>query len=583
MPQAIAAVLVSLGVSAVVASVAGAVIFSIAAKLVTGLLSGGRRTKADPTERTVRSPTPPRIYAIGGERRVYGTQMLFTNDSTGGTVDVFAFTEGPVEAVTRIYLNDDLVTLSGGFVVPTSDGAYGTATVKAGFNLGPATATAHAAVMAAYPTWDATHRGDGIVSGYILKPKVKSEDFLDVYPQGDNVQMSLVIKGRLCHDPRRTLSDPADPATWVHSDNSALLLLWFYMVYLGYDYAAKFAPVQSFWVAAANDSDVLIPKAAGGNERKYRGSVVFDTAMEPKDIEAEIRGTFDGWTGRDEEGCIRVHSGKLYTPTVTIGPDQITSYQLAEFVEEEDNINEIITRYVSSLHDFNTVECDPWRDESDINARGRINSTGLDLQVPSHTQARRLSKRLMVRKNAAQRGQVSVVFSARAALAERYVNLRIEDAGTIFFDGAVEILGGERDYETGGAVLDWVAVDPTMDDWTPATDDGQPAPVNNKFYVPPSALAPGFAVNVSAVGGTGNATISWRNPSSQNFLAVKIYRNTANDFGTATLVTTQGGGLAGMGSYVDTIAAGTYYYWLTTISSLSNEGLPVATGAVTVT
>jgi hypothetical protein len=297
--------------------------------------------------------------------------------------------------------------------------------------------------------------------------------------------MSLVVEGRKCHDPRDLGSDPTDPATWPYSDNSALLHLWFYMVYKGYDYAEKIAPVESLWVDAADICDESMSLDAGGAEPKYRGCIMFDTTMEPSAIEDEIRAAYDGWTAPDENGCIKVYAGKLYTPTVTITAADIIDYSLSEFVEHENYVNEIIVRHVSAAHDYNEVEPESWRDESDITTRGRVNSTGVDLQVPSHTQARRLAKRRMARNNAPYKGSVRVLFSSRAALYERYINLTIVDAGTTFFDGVVEVIGGERDYESGGATIEWVAVDENVDSWNAATEDGEPAPTQAKFYLAP--------------------------------------------------------------------------------------------------
>jgi hypothetical protein len=496
MPQAIAAQLVAWGVSQAVASIAAYAVTTAATYFASGLLRGGP-PKPDASEREHKSPTPPRIHVLGA-RRVFWSAMLYTNTSDSETVDVGAFCEGPINAVLQPYLNDDKVTISGGYVQPLSDGSYDDNKVLAGYNLGANPNTAHAAVVSRVPSWTSDHRGDGIVSGYLIKTGVKSKDFLDVYPQGDNVTMSLAVQGHFCHDPRDPASDPYDPSTWPYTENAALHYLWFKTVFMGNDYATKIAPVEQMWIDAANDCDIAIPLAAGGTEPKYRAAIVFPADADPVQVDDMIRATFDGWSAVDENGCIRVHSGKLYEPTVSIGPDQIVDYELQEFVEDEDRLNEIITRYVSAAHDYNEVECQPWRDDSDIAERGKIVSTTVDHQVPSHTQARRLDKRQMARVNAPQRGRVRTVFSAREALTERFINLRIEDAGTVFFAGRVEVIGGERDSETGGAIIEWVAVDENVDVWNPETEDGQPAPTSSKYYLPP-LITPSIADAIAQI------------------------------------------------------------------------------------
>lgn len=483
MPGAIIPLLAGAIGGGIVGTVAATAIVAVGTYFVSDLLRGGP-PKPDAAERSIKSPKPARVHVLG-TRRVHGSSMLFLNTSDSETVDVWAFCEGPVNAVTRVYINDDRVTLSGGRVQALSDGSYGDNKVLAGFNLGAIPNVAHGPVVSRVSSWTTAHRGDGIVSGYLIKTGVKSDYFLDIYPQGDNVAMSLVVQGHRMHDPRRPTSDPYNPATWVYSDNSALLLLWFKTVFMGQDYDRKIAPVEQFWIDAANVCDELVPLSAGGSERRYRGWIMFPADADPKAVEDQILATFDGWTAEDAEGCIRVHAGKLYEPTGGITSDQIIDYEVQDFVEDENRINHFIVRYVSEAHDFNEPECEPWLDEDDILARGKEISSPLDLQVPSHTQARRLAKRVDARANAAKRGRVRVVYSARAALAQRFINLTIEEAGTVFFDGVVEVLGGEPDPQTGGATIEWVAVDPNVDAWNPATEDGYPAPTQEKYYLPP--------------------------------------------------------------------------------------------------
>lgn len=487
MPQVALQIVQTLGGPLGVLPAAGlnAIGIPISGGLIGDLLGiGPGRPKVPASERPIKTPTPARVHVLG-KRRVHPAQMLFVNTSDSETVDVWAYCEGPVNAVTQVYLNDDPATIVGGVVQELDDEAYGDDKVLAGYNLGADPNAAHAPVVSRVPDWTNDHRGDGIVSGYLVKTGVKSKDFVKIYPRGDNVAMSLVIEGHFCHDPREPGSDPEDPATWLYTENSVLLLLWFKTYFLGNDYAARIAPVEQYWIDAADICDEAVSLDAGGTEARYRGCILFAADNNPASVESEILATFDGWLGEDENGCIKVFAGKLYAPTVSVGPSQIIDYELQEFVEDENRLNEVIVRHVSAGHDFNEVEPEPWRDDSDITERGKIVSIPLDLQVPSHTQARRLAKRAIARTNAPQRGSIRTVFSAREALAERYIDLTIEESGTEFFSGTVEVIGGERDSETGGAIIEWVAVDANVDAWNAATEDGEPAPTAAKYYLPP--------------------------------------------------------------------------------------------------
>lgn len=516
MPQAIIAaissVLVSIGVSAAVATIIATVAVTIGISFISGLFTGGGSARSEKTERSVKNATPIRTHAYGS-RRLYGASMLFDTAANGSSVDVWAFHDGRANRITQVYLNDDKVTLgAGGIVQPLADGAYKDGAARAGYNLGLPTETAFSWVVDRMPgIWTVNHRGDGIVSGFLLKASVSAKHYLETYPQGDNVVMSLAGEWQLCFDPRDPSQNPLDQNTWKYTENAVLHLLHYFMIRRGYDYATRLAPVISYWIAAANHCDEPVALKAGGTEPRYRGCVAYDADKLPGDIISELLACFDGWTAQDENGCHLVYSGRVYQPTVSIGPAEIVSYSHQSFVEQEDAVNELIVQYVSALHDYSTVECQPWRDEDDISRRGRINSDGFSPQVPSHTQARRLAKRAMARRNAPNRGRVTTTLAGRAVIGQRYVRLRIEEAGTVQFDGIAEIISAERDFDTGGVTFDWIGVTTAMDAWNPTTEDGEPAPIGARVPVDPldppviSSAAANFAAGYARVeiAGTG--------------------------------------------------------------------------------
>lgn len=490
MPQALAVVLIPLlgkVLAGIVATAIVSTVLSIGLGLISGVLFGRGGAKSQATERSVKSATPARVYGYG-ERLLYGAQMLFETASNGSTVDVWAFADGRADGLVALYINDELATHSGGFVQGFADKSYGSNKVRFGFNLGLDTETAFAPVVSALPgIWTNNHRGDGIVSAYLIKAPESEKKFLERYPQGDNVNIGLALRLQRCFDPRNGAHDPADDSTWSYTTNAALHLLHYFMVRRGYDYAAKIEPVEAYWIEAANICDEAMSLAAGGTEPRYRGCVVYDSTALPGDVISELLACFDGWTSLDENGCVIVYAGKLYEPTVSIGPEQIVAFAHQSFVEEEDMVNELIVQYVSAGHDYKTVEAQSWRDEADISARGRILSDGLSAQVPSHTQGRRLAKRSMLRRNAPNRGKVTTNIAGRAVIGHRYISLTVEEAGAVFFDGIAEIVELERDFDTGGVTFTWIEVPEGIDDWDAASEDGSPAPgaTNNA----PTALA----------------------------------------------------------------------------------------------
>lgn len=484
MPQVLTAALVAAGVSKVVATVISTTVFIAGSVLVSKALAGGG-ARSEAAERTIKAATPARSKGYG-TRRLFGKQMLFDTAANGTTVDVLAFHGGRVSAIVGHYLNDELAVVSGTTVQPFDDDSYGGGNVSIGTTLGETPGTAFGAVVSLMPgIWTNDHRGDGIAAAYITKRPVKAKEFLEVYPQGDNVELSIAYQLQPVFDPREGGQSASDPSTWTYSENACLHLLHYFLTERGYDYATRIEPVLDYWTAAADDCDTAITLAAGGTEPKYRGCVVYDATARPADVISELLACFDGWTDVDAEGCVRVYSGAVYEPTVSIGPGDIAAYSLQSHVEEENRVNELVVHYVSAEHKYETVEGQSWLDEADISARGRKLSDGVAPQVPSHTQARRIAKRAMLRRNSPNRGTVMTLISGNAVIGERYINLTIEDAGEIY-SGLVEIVGLEHNYDTGGVSFEWVAVADEMDEWEPEEEDGDGAAVGS--FVPKAPL-----------------------------------------------------------------------------------------------
>jgi hypothetical protein len=512
MSKSVGAILATVGTVALVATgvgaVAGLALFGTTAGLSVGgiglgtLLTasaalsaagsffsslGQRAPRPDTTETSIKTPLPPRIDAFG-QSRLYGASCLFETASDGTTVDVYAFCEGPADAITATYLNDDLVTVSGNTVATGTDKRYQSGHVKVGWNLGAAVETAFAAVIAKLPgIWTSDHRGDGVVTGYLLKEPEKDKYFLETYPQGDQVQLSLVGRWKKVYDPRDTSQNPYDPATWQWSDNAALGLIWYLMVRRSYDWTERFANTLPLTLAAINDCDLAMPLAAGGSEKRYRTALSYRLTDQPSSIIASFLACFDGWFALNDAGEVLLYSGRYTPPTVRLGPDEIAAFSHASGTQVEDATNEITVQYVSDKHDWKMVDAQSWRDEDAIARSGKEpNTADLGAVVPSHTQGRRLAKRMMARANASDRMTITTTYSGAIVVGQRFVDVHLEEAGAVFYSGPVEVITPpERDMSTGGVTFQCVSVDPNIDAWNPATEDGEGAPVGNRVAPEP--------------------------------------------------------------------------------------------------
>jgi hypothetical protein len=464
----------------------------VAAAGVLGLQALANATPAirpETTESSRKSPVPARKRYYG-KGRLFGDWLLYSYKSDGTPVDVWAFQDGQMHAVTQVYLNDDKVTIVGGVVQALGDKRYQDGRLLAGYNLGLPTETAFAAVVSALPgIWTSDHRGDGIVTGYLIKQLTKTEKFLETYPNGDDIQMSIAGEWSLVFDPRDEAQDANDSTTWRYDsatpgdpnpgENPVAAFLHYQLTQRGVDFDTQILPQIDKWIAALDDCDTAQALSAGGTEPRYRLSLGYNANEAPASINAAFLAAFDGWFCENTRGELIIYSGRYYEPTKSLGPDQIVDYSLQRHVEAENAVNEVTITYVSAEHEYTTPDAQAWRDQAAIDASGREPVTvPLQAQIPSPTQGRRLAKRKMIRANAPHRGTITTTYGGRDIIGERFIWLRIEEAGTVFYDGPAEIVSSpERDMQTGGVRFDWVAATPDIDDWDPATEDGAGTPV----------------------------------------------------------------------------------------------------------
>lgn len=533
------------------ALVLNAVGIHISGGLIGDLLGiGPKRPKPDTTVSSVKTSRPERVSAYG-RSKLYGAYILYEvaavsahsglKSSSGGdiAVDVYAVHDGELDAVEIRYLNDEVVTVSGSVVNEGTDGRYKGGVVHFYVTDGSAPGGGIPVLEDVLPgVWSTAHRGDGVVLMCVSANSVKAEDFQKVYPQSAVPIPSIVARWQHCPDP--TAPDPLDESGWTWTENPVRHLLHYKLVREGPKpplakdapgyaaelaalrsawWAARIEPTLDYWIAAAADCDSGRALLAGGTEPKYRSCVVHKHTDEHAGPIADILATFDGWLSPRSDGALILYSGKYYDPTVAIGPSEILSFTWdGGDVDEAEAVNEVICSFISSEHSYNSVEGDAWRDEADISRRGKILSTTLDAQVPSIGQSRFLAKRLMARKNAKHRGTVVTNIAGRIAQGERFVDLHLEEAGAVFYSGPVEITSLTRNLK-GGVTFTWVAADPEIDSWNPATEEGNTPPAGPSY--PPGTLDPptiddfstlydgtGLRISLRALG-PGRGDLTW--------------------------------------------------------------------------
>jgi hypothetical protein len=643
--------------------------------------------KPDTAITAIKAARPPRVSAYG-ESRLYGAYILYETASNGTAVDVHAVHDGQLTEVVQFYLNDDRVSVVGNVVQPLQDGRYGDLSppkVMLYHTTGATPGTPFSAVISALPgIWSSNHRGDGVVLMAMLSNPVKSKHFLEVYPNGVPTP-SMAAKWQKCPDLHA--ADPSDENGWTWTENAVRQLAHYMLVREQVDFATKIGPAIDMWRAAQDVCDEAISLKAGGTERRYRSCLAHKHTDKHGDVKAALLGICDGWMATRSDGAYAIYAGKYYAPTVTISAEHIVSYEWQGVgVDDDSAVNEIVCSYVSKEHDYNSVETDAWRNESDIAQRGSILSETLDVQTPSWGQVRRLAKRRMARANALYRGTVTTNIKGRIARGQRFIHLTLAEAGAVFFDGPAEITAVTRNMMTGGLTFSWVAADPNIDAWNPVTEEGDPAATGDRVAAQPldaptidtaspevssdgataqvrltvtgpdrddltwfvrwkvstdavwneaeySDIDPGANVelltgtvpqasgldievayevgdgrispwsdtetvntspqffappapsDVSAQDGVGEASLTWRNPTSDRLSFVRVYRSVTGQFEDAAQIS--GDIVGGLGQVMslddEGLSPGEYWYWVRAFNSFSIGSSPAGPAEATVT
>lgn len=484
---------IALQVTAVVATfIPGGQPVAAVAALALATLYKPKGPKPEQTERAIKTALPPRVSAYG-RVRLYGAYILFDTNADGYAVDAWAFHDGLIDGIERYYLGDHQVYLNGAsFVLPDADDAFGDGdTIEIGVNLGTGTETAFSSVVARMAgIWGSDHRGDGVCTGFMISKPVKAKNFNKIYPQGgpDATPLSLVVRAQAVFDWRDPAQDVDDPSTWAWSENAALHTAHYYLVRMKKSWERHFLPAIDYWTAFADDCDVPMSLKGGGTEPRYRSCVSHKHTDAHKVVLGNLLAACDGFVAPRGDGALVPYSGRYIEPDPDdlIGPDNIVSFSWEDGIPDEDAINEIAVSYLSGDHDYTTVDATAWRDEGAISAAGESKATSLENQVPSHSQARRLTKRLIAKAMAPNRGTVTTTASGRKIRGKRYIPLLIPAGpGVAFYDGPAEITALTRNLATGGVTFSWIAADPNIDDWNPATEEGDPAPVGDRVAPEP--------------------------------------------------------------------------------------------------
>ena len=467
--SAVYATATTLGVSAATASTLSiyaaaaayaSVGYAISAGVTLGLSIAARPSlpSVEGQKVTRRQPRPERFVAIGGDSRMSGAYML--RESNGNKLGVVvAVCDGRLAYISRRYLNDDHVTVSGGFVQGMAGELYGSGDlVRFETRLGLPSETHYSFLTPDFGgVWPTSARGDGIASIGMWCQHRSRESFARHFRNGEPIPS--VVGAPVCYDWRDATQSRSNPASWKACWNPIVWLVFVEWYRHGRNWDRCIAPVLSDLTIEANYCDVTVD-----GEARYQLAGNYPITLEPQAVREGILATCDGWLSMDGKGRLVIKAGRYVAPTFTLPAEHIRGYSWRAFQTDEEAVNELVVSYVSADHDFTEIEAGTVRDAEDIAARGIARSEPLALPwCPRLKQALRLGRRKISRLSAKRRGSVRAGIYGLNGLGQRFIRVQNPELASMA-DVVLEVMNVEIDFARAEVVFEVILADPTLDD-----------------------------------------------------------------------------------------------------------------------
>jgi hypothetical protein len=389
--------------------------------------------------------------------------------------------QGEIDAIEQHWLADEVVT------VQDSDGQVITGTVATYCyifkSLGTASQAAPAELVSAFPGQFTTDHRCRSVPWVVVKyvgPST-SADQQKYFPYGPPPYRALQ-RAALVYDPREggqtANGSPDDPrsANWTWSRNAALIILDYLRHPDGWSRRTSRAmvPIAQFraadWTAFANLCDEAVTLKAGGSTPRYQLNGTYEMTSSPKDVLQGMLDACDAELYRHGDGTIGIRGGAWTAPSVTITNNDLLSYSLRSGQRKASSCNIVRARYVSSANEYQSVDMDPWLDQTNIDLRGEELAVSLDLGwIANHSQARRIAKIQAAKRNPDWLGTIITGPRGLLCFNERTITLQITELG---INQSFLVTSFEPSSDLSRVQIGVAALDSSAYSWTASTEEG---------------------------------------------------------------------------------------------------------------
>tara|TARA_B100000214_G_scaffold361558_1_gene325093 strand:+ start:2156 stop:4711 length:2556 start_codon:yes stop_codon:yes gene_type:complete len=427
----------------------------------------------------IRQPSPSRRIPYGVSR-LGGIYFYAETYAPAGLTEksmislVLGIGDGPIEAVDKMYFDDEEVALTnlgndsngrpiyGATAASTYYPSGGVRLVTCQFYTGSAGQPADATLVAnSASKWTASHTLDGIAYA-VVTMLYDPEVFRMGVPN-----ISFEVRGRNdVYDPRTSSS--------AYSNNPALCLNHYLTTAKTGPNATYASEVdETALTAAANVCDETVSLDAGGTEKRYTCNGFIDLAESPEGVISDFKTAMAGWMVY-AGGKFKIYAGAYVTPTLTIDEDFLAGpVEVRNRMPKRERINLVKGVYQAPQTDYQPTDFPSVTNSGYVTEDGEEMSRDMELVfTTSPATAQRIAKIELERSRREITVGLLCNLKALPAEAGMTVNLTLDRFGYSakpFFVQSSTI--GLLDDGTVGLSLSLREIESACYSWTPASDE----------------------------------------------------------------------------------------------------------------
>lgn len=375
---------------------------------------------------------------------------------------------------------------------------------------------------------------------YVIFRLRLTDETENVWKEGVPGNFKAVIKGRLIYDSRKDSTNGgsgthrfADDTTWEWSDNPALCVTDYLMVYMGVDPALSID-----WpsvAAAADDCDVLVeipPAASPSNtEKRFTCNGALSLGASHKDNIDSLLSSMDGRLSY-VSGQWTLRASVWEAASTSIGEDDLAGDVSVQGSAPRDNrFNTVRGFYIDPGDDYQPVEF-PLVSKSTYVSRDNGRVLDFELSLPftnGSFMAQRIAFRLLEQGNNQEQAQLPLKAMAADIAVGDIIDLTVGDLS--YSAKTFRVLNWTRDAST-------IFTLDLREDISASYDDPLVADYTTKaggVLTPPADVVPPPS-NLAAVAVDFGIKLTWVNPAPQFFELIEVYESDSSAWAGASKI-----------------------------------------------